>query len=317
LTCAFVTASAVALAQSAPPTDGAIQAVVAAEQKVGGLTRQRAQLGERYQGELAAIDRLKKEKASWRRDRELRASLADSNDTASQLAALDQQLAAARDTLAEARRVELTAIDAELASGVTGTRADRLRKLRDELAASSRDLKRIVIPDAEVDPAADPEELEHQAAQIRAAEQELAKEAANLDGQARDLADQADLRKQHDRANDLARRDDDQPHHNAQASTGGGHEAVPSTKDGTTAGGGDTFAPDRNPSVTFESEATIVLGDIVDHATIDSLARASRSGDPAQRADAARRASKAVRTKLEQLQKKRALIEQRAKQLRR
>jgi hypothetical protein len=327
LTVALVTASAVASAQPASPTERAIQGAAAAEQTVGGLTRQRGQLGERYQAELVAIDRLKKEKASWRRDRELRASLADSNDTAGQLAALDKQLATARDALAAARRAELAAIDVELGAGATGGRADQLRKLRGQLDARSRDPKKIVIPDAEVDPAADPEELEQQAAQIRAAEQELAKEASSLDGQAKDLAEQADLRKQHDRANDLARRDDDQPHRNTQAPSGtheagikdgvgGGSASTPTpTAGGGSGGGGDFVGIDRGPSATFESEA-IVLGDVVDHATIDSLSRASRSGDPAQRADAARRASKAVRAKLEQLQKKRSLIEQRAKQLR-
>jgi hypothetical protein len=84
-------------------------------------------------------------------------------------------------------------------------------------------------------------------------------------------------------------------------------------------GGGDRGNSNTiNGSSTagFETEATIVLGDVVDPATIDGLARASRSGDPAKRAEAALHARDAVRTRLELLQKKRAAIEARARQLR-
>src|SRR5690348_6471278 len=91
LALALVTASAVAVAQPAPATDRAIQAATAAEQQVQRLGQERAELNARYQDELTDIDRLKKERASWRRDRELRDDLASSNDTAGQLAALDKQ----------------------------------------------------------------------------------------------------------------------------------------------------------------------------------------------------------------------------------
>ena len=55
----------------------------------------------------------------------------------------------------------------------------------------------------------------------------------------------------------------------------------------------------------------------LDKTTIEGMLRASRSGDPRQRAEAARRARDAVARRLEQLRKKRALIEARARQLRR
>jgi hypothetical protein len=328
-------ASAVAGAQPAISTDQAIQAAGAADQKVAGLSRQRAQIGERYQAELAAIERLKQEKASWARSRELREKLADSNDVASQLATLDKQLASAQDALAAARRVELSAIDAELAAGAIGTRAQQLGKLRTQLTAAVRAPKKIVIPDAELDPAAAPEELEAQAAQIREAEQELANEASGLDRQAKELAEVADVQKAHARSNDLARRDDIQPLRSGPHATSTGGLDTAGPKDGTLGGGngagsgsgaspapgsgtppgGESFSNDKGSS-GFDSEASVVLVDVVDHATIDGLARASRSGDPGQRAEAARKARDAVRVKLDMLQKKRALIEQRARQLR-
>ena len=62
--------------------------------------------------------------------------------------------------------------------------------------------------------------------------------------------------------------------------------------------------------------ATFVLGEVIDHSTIDSLTRAQRSGDPAKRAEAARLARDAVAQRLDQLKKKRAQIEARARQLR-
>ena len=55
---------------------------------------------------------------------------------------------------------------------------------------------------------------------------------------------------------------------------------------------------------------------MIDRTTIDGLTRAQRSGDPAKRAEAARSARDAVALRLDQLKKKRAQIEARAKQLR-
>ncbi len=269
------------------------------------LTAQRTELVAKFQRETDQVDRLKKEKASWRRDRELRQAMADSADTANQLATLDKQIA----------------------------------KLR-----PARAPKKIVIPDGQLDPLADPEDLDKQAADLRQTEAELANQAKGLDIQAKDLAEVADVRKHHDRAIDMSRRDDDQPFRTAQRSENGGAQAATPTTNGTSgtggagapgsgAGGGgagsgssggggtDTFGSSGDHSSpgaissSFE-EATIVLGDVLDHATIDGLARASRSGDPAQRADAAKKAAAAVRARAMALAKQRAAIEARAKQLR-
>ncbi|HTR55932.1 MAG TPA: hypothetical protein VMJ10_34890 [Kofleriaceae bacterium] len=326
----LATVTSVARAQSAPDTDRAIAASVASDQRVQMLAAQRAKLDGRYQAELAAVEQLKKEKPSWRRDRELRQNLADASDTAGQLQQLDKQLAAAKDGAANAHRAAVAAIDAELPAA-PDARAQVLKQRRAQLAPAARAPSKINLPSTEVDPLADADELDQQAAQIKKAEQELAHEASALDDQAKELAANAELQRQHQRSNELAMRDDDSPHLTAQhttgdttatapttGGTGAGSGAAPGDHTGTT-NGGEQFGggtTDRGPSTAVESEATIVLGDVIDHATIDGLARASRSGDPAQRADAARKTAAAVRARLDQLKRQRALVEQRAKQLR-
>src|SRR5690606_31154665 len=91
------------------------------------------------------------------------------------------------------------------------------------------------------------------------------------------------------------------------AGGGGGTSADP--------GGGGSFGDTKVVS-SFESSAAVALGEVIDRTTIEGLLRASRSGDPKQRAEAARRARDAVAKRLEQLRKQRAMIEARAKQLR-
>jgi hypothetical protein len=70
------------------------------------------------------------------------------------------------------------------------------------------------------------------------------------------------------------------------------------------------------PSAGYESEALVVLVNVVDATTIDALTRAQRSGDPAQRAETARKTRDAVKARMDSLAKKRAQIEARAKSLR-
>ena len=57
------------------------------------------------------------------------------------------------------------------------------------------------------------------------------------------------------------------------------------------------------------------LGEVVDPSTIEGMMRASRSGDPAQRALAAKQVRDAVAARLAQLTQQRAAIEARAKAL--
>ena len=308
---------AIAWGQSVPQAQ---QTVKTDEQKVAQVGTQRGSVAQRYQDQLATVDRLKKQKASWRRDRELRESLADSADTANQLASLNTQLATATRALIQARKDLVAAIDREQPTA-TGPRVAELAGLRARIIATLGPTpKKIVLPDAEVDPLADPEELDQQAQVIAETEKQLANQVAGLESQADELAHVADLRKHNERAKDLMLSEDDQPHRNVQHSTGG-REAVndsaatpPQGAGGAQGDSGGTFTSGGGSS--FETEATFVLGEVIDRSTIDGLTRAQRSGDPAKRAEAARHARDAVAQRLDQLKKKRAQIEQRAKLLR-
>lgn len=295
------------------------------ERKVAQLAAQRAALAKTYAEQLEAVDRLKKQRASWRRDRELRESLAAANETATKLGSATSELAKANTALAGARRALTAAIDAELATKPAAGRAGELARMKSRVAPqlAARKLHRIVLPDLDVDPLADPEELEQQAAALRDSEAELARQVVGLEKQATELDEVAKLRKAHDRASDLAKRDDDQPQRTAQQGGGrgalsGAEDASPSPPEsggsnggstgGSTGGaGGQTGGP--SGLTGFESDASVVLSGVVDSATLDTLTRAQRTGDPAQRAAAAKRTRDAVASRLDQLRKKRAEIE--------
>jgi hypothetical protein len=322
LICLLLVTTPVTVWADAAQTVQAQTTVSTDETKVTQLSTQRTKTAQRYQDQLAAVDRLKKQKASWRRDRELRDSLADSADTANQLATLNTQLATAVRTLVQARQDLVAAIDREKPTA-TGARATQLDQLRVRVTAMLGPApKKIVLPDAEVDPLADPEELDQQAQVIAETEKQLASQVAGLDSQAAELAHVADLRKHNDRAKEMMLNDDDQPHRNVQRSSGKESLGDAAPANGVGTGGTDTGGAQTPPNFngssgsTFETEATFVLGEVIDHSTIDSLTRAQRSGDPTKRAEAARLARDAVAQRLDQLKKKRAQIEARAKQLR-
>lgn len=305
--------SATASAESGPSarlsTDNAEAAAKDAEHRVAQLALYRAGLAKRYQDELDAIDRLKRQRASWRHDRELRESLSSSAETANQLGAATHDLERANVSLSSARRAYLAAIDAECSAGVAPLRAAQLARARALLGPQVKEPPRpIVVPDLEVDPLADPEELDQRAVELREGEDALNRQLAGLEAQTVELEHLALLRKQHDRAGYLSDRDDDQP----RRSTAQKSNDV--TGDGGGGGGvTPTVPPAPQPS---ENPVPIVLSNVIDASTINSLAAAQRSGDPAQRAEATHRAHAAVATRLEQVRKKRIEIEARAKQLR-
>jgi hypothetical protein len=338
LACALVVASATASAQPAQTTAvtstatvaQAQQSAKAAQQKLVQLSNQRVEQRRLLEEQLAALDRLKKQKASWRRDRELNKAQADANDTAKRLTTIDNQIKTAQTVAAKANRAVVSAIDAEVAAGASGARAEQLAKLRAQLAPAVAAPKKIVIPDAEIDPLADPEELERQAAALAAVERQLESQRKGLDQQHKDLKLVAELRSAHDRAGEMSTRDDDAPHRGAQkptSRTAAEGQSAPNDDSASGAGGGagsgaqgdttsgpDMFGSDKHVSSTFESSA-IALGEVIDKSTIEGMLRLSRSADPKQRAEAARMARDAVAKRLELLKKKREAIEKRAKQL--
>ena len=316
LVLAVASATGSAMAQSAPVTAKAAADASELERKVSQLAAQRGALAKTYADQLEVIDRLKKQRASWRRDRELRESLAAANETATKLGAATNELAKANTSLAASRRTLIAAIDAEIATKPAAPRAGALARMKSQLSPQVADKKlhRIVLPDLEVDPLADPEELEQQAAALRDSEAELSRQVVGLEEQATELDEVAKLRKAHDRASDLAKRDDDQPQRTAQSGGSRGTfdgqgSPAPEVSGGGAAGGDRGSSTGPSGLSGFEADASVVLSGVVDSATIDTLTRAQRSGDPALRAAAAKKTRDAVAGRLEQLRKKRAEIE--------
>ncbi len=320
---ALTVAPATAWAQPAPASTAKMQEIAGvAERRVATLLSQRGTLTVRYEAELRAIDQVKQQKKSWNHDRDLKEKLSAANETALQLGKLDRDLAAAQSQLVGARRELVTAIDAELATKPPAARVAVLQRLRDQLVPKVKpSVRRIAIPNLDVDPNADPEDLDAQAAELRQIEGELAQQVASLDKQSQDLERVDELRKAHVRTNTLDRRDDNTPSRNAPTGTSGSRnlgdaaETAPAPTDmhdGPPSGGGEP--PPAEPS--FEAEASVVLQDVVDPSTIDTLTSAQRSGDPGKRSKAAAKTRDAVKAKLDLLRQKRALIEQRAKLLR-
>jgi hypothetical protein len=306
----LVVANSTATAEALRPTaltaatTSAESATKTAERQVARLAEQRAALARRYQEELGAIDRLKNQRPSWRRDRELRESMSDSSETANSLSASARDLEKAKAGLEGARRAYLAAIEAELGSGVAPARALQLAQAKAQLAPQLKDApRRIVIPDFEVDPLADPEELDQRAAELRASEDDLGRQLAGLNAQASELDRLVLLRRQHERAETLFNREDDEPHRNTAKPT--------ETDEG---GGRNPNTPSGGPN--FENFVPIVLADVIDATTINSFAAAQRSGDPAQRAEAAHKTHDAVARRLDQVRRRRLEIEERARQLR-
>lgn len=282
-----------------------------AEHQVAQLTVYRASLAKRYQDELEQIDRLKNQRASWRRDRELRDSLSASLETANQLSAATRELERAKTGLASARHSYLVAIEAEVIAGAEPARLQQLTQARSQLMPQVKIVpRRIVIPDLEIDPLADPEELDQRAAELRASEEDLSRQLATLKTQASELDRVASLRRQHDRAGDLFNRDGDEPH---RAATRAPSEVSVAEETG---GAARPSASLVTPAPNFENFVPIVLSDVIDASTINSLAAAQRSGDPALRAEASHRAGDAVARRLGEIRKRRLEIEARARVLR-
>jgi hypothetical protein len=326
-----------ALADQRQDTDTAIAQLHAAEQALRTATAAKAALSGRYEAELRTIDRLKKQRGSWRRDRQLRDSLAASLETAKKLEAATVEQKRAESRQEQARKRTLIAVAAELPTA-GGPRVAMLTRERNRLQPAAPAARKIVLPDLAIDPLADPEELEQQAAAIRESEAALAVQVAMLDQRATRLDKATELRRQHARAETLSEREEGQTRRgtfrNARGvdteSPSGDGPNEPSPGGGSGSGSGGPIEPSLPPpsapppatlapSVADArelAESSTVLGDVIDAATIDSLRKAQGSSDPAVRAAAAKKARDAAAAKLEMLRKHRAAIEARARGLR-
>jgi hypothetical protein len=301
--------AAVAVADPSTDTDTAREKVKTTEKKRAKLASAKLLLSSKYAGQLDGIDKLKRQKASWRRDRQLKSQLADSLETAKKLADETKQIRALDKKLAKQRRAYLAAIDAELGGSPDATREAQLHTWHDEVAAkvAPKKAQKIVLPDDEIDPLADPDELDQQAAALKAAEAELTKQVSTLDADASKFTKQAELRKQHERAGEMAAREDDQPRHTS---------ASGATADTQSDGAGSPSPEQAGDGDHFAGDPAVVLQDVVDGDTVDDLRKAERSSDPQTKADAAGRARDAVQKRLDKLAKRRKEIEARARALR-
>jgi hypothetical protein len=302
----------------------------------GQVAAERAALAAGYERQLRTIDGLKRQRASWRRDRQLRAEMSSSLDTARRLQAVTARLRDLDARLLRDRRQLLAAIDVELATPLPAARRQQLGQLRTSVrTALGPAPRKIVVPDEELDPLADPEELEQQAAALRDSERELAREVENLARQAARFRRMSELRQQNERAGDLALRDDEGPRRR-QLSTSGRGSAIDDESDSGGDDGGEAPSPPSEPGPGApptdepgggtgqppplagdpDDEPALVLSEIVDAPTLDALRRAQRSADPAAKAAAAELARRRVADRLRLLREKRAAIEKRARELR-
>lgn len=322
----------VAQAQPAQPQ-------VATDRAAAGVSRLLAQRNARvvekrglattYQAQLRDLDRLKQSKASWRRDRQIRAGKAESQATAARLSRVDAELRALDTQLKVQRQSLLAAIGRELAgAAVSPARRAALEKMRGQVSAALRPrARRIILPDDTLDELADPDELSEQIALIQQAERELVAEQVALRQREQRYSRWAMLREQRERAGQMSDLDDDQVRRSTgrsekagRESAGGGGSTSSDDSAGAPAPGGDygesdTPTPPSEPDTSFET-SSVVLADVVDSTTIDALRKAGRSSNPRARADAAGRARKQVEQRLQRLRRSRALIQNHLDKLR-
>ncbi len=276
-----------------------------------------------YAAALAAVDELKKQRAGFRRDRDLRDKLAASLELAKALAIANQRVIAAQTIVVKANGLlvasRLDAIDRELAqAGLPEARRLVLLAERDRAALPSAPVKKIVVPSLEIDPLADPEELEAQAAALRQSEGEIVRQLEGLAKQEVAALRAEELRRNHARAIEVTNRDDDQPRRGDQQA-----RSARAVNDETGAApqtgnppNGDLGTLGNPTASTTLNDFGVVLADLVDKKQLAALRGAARSDDPAMRAAVAKATRTAVQARLELLRAKRAEMEARAKLLR-
>jgi hypothetical protein len=333
---AGVPAASVLAAQSAPlsvQSERAQRQVVTARGKVLRVAATIRTLDATYKAQLGELEKLSRQRTSWNRDRKIARQKAASQVTAKQLLAAANQLRAAKAELKRARQRLLAALERELTSGeesaveaastnanpppTTSVRLQRLVKLRDRLRRELRPKPRkIVVPDIDIDPADDPDDLAEKAQILARVEAKLRAEQAQLDKRYTYYARQERLRIQRERANEIDRTENDSIRRNPTGgptpSGAGDAEADP---DGDFGNGGGA-PPDASRNDAALEASSVILADVVDDVTASDLRRASRSTNPATRARAARQARNQVSARLERLRRTRLAIERRARALR-
>lgn len=335
------------LAAAAPADDRAVE-VGLKDIERQRLDGERADLDRRFHAALAEVDALKKQRSSWANDRKLDAKQRQAQELGKALGAKTAALAAVDRTLVDRRRALVTAINAELAAGVTD--ATRRAKLERQRAEAQRRLpettRKLKVPDDRIDPLDDPEDLDDKAKRLVAGEKSLQAEIARMDRRARALTQVAVLEKSRQRASEDLFQDAQKGRRTAYASGGstgtgapGGRGTLGDAEADNGGGGGaaapppgagapgDGFggldpSPPASPTVTGADDSAggtdpaVAYADVVDAGTIEALRQAERSTDPAVKAKAAERAKRDLEQKLTKLRARRLEMERRARTLR-
>jgi len=318
-------AQAAPRAPAASPADRDASRVRSLASERRSVAAQKAKLVKSHEAQLAEVDRLKQRRASWRRDRQLKRALADSQQTAAVLSRLDARIRGIDQQLERANKALLVATRNELRGHPSASRrAQLIGWLRSARSALVR-TRKIILPAETFDPLADPEDLDYHAQLIAQTEKELEQEINELTAREARYDRMVALREKASRAEELSGFDDDRPRRTT------GRIGTGDRSNTTGAGGGlngDSAQPlppaDPGPTADLgsgsgfgsEGDPTVVLADVVDTGTLDALRRAETSGDPKVKAKATQRTRQAVEARLARLKKARVLIEARAHKLR-
>jgi hypothetical protein len=315
-------------AQPVPATDRAAADASRLERARVQKLSEKRMLERAYESQLRELDRLKRSRASWNRDRQIRSNKAESQSTAARLSRADGELRTIDELLRRQRRALLAAIDREAATRPSPTRQAALDRMRAQVTAALKPrVRKILVPDDTLDEMADPEELAEQIALIQQAEAELRREREALRQREDRYVRMARLRQLRDRATEMSELEEEVGRRTGRAGRtsvagqadrdeasgdpGSGPDYSGSGgDDGLASGDGDSGGPGGgfNEDGGFE-QSSILLTDVVDSGTIDALRRAGRSSSPGRRADAAARARKQVEARLQRLERSRAIIQ--------
>ncbi len=295
------------------------------------LSGQKQKLRKTYNSQLAEVDRLKRSRASWRRDRQLREQKARSQVTASALQSIDSKIRSQKARLLR-ERSRLTAIlQREIRGGASGSRSLYLKKRVAALSPRLRSVpKKISMPDLELDEFADPEELLAQIAGIERAEARLLREEKLLARRDQHYSHMERLAQKRQRSVELGAFDDD----SVRRSTGRSGQASRVSGEADSAGGAGSPAPEAGQSgdgfggaggggggsgegsdLGGFAVSLVILSDVVDSETQVALQRAQRSTSPKTKAAAARRAKEQVHKRLLGLKSGKARILRHLKRL--
>ena len=315
--------------QAQEKSNTAAKSLAANQKRLKAVRAEKAALRTVYNEQLAGVDKLKRARASWRRDRQLRDQMERSQKTALALKEVDRKLRARLTAVSKARKSLALAIDSELTQSPTAQRQVYLRKMLGKVRVGLRKApKKISMPELELDEYADPEELLEQIALIERAEAKLAAEQKSLSRRADHFENMQALRAKRSRSDALGAFDNDGVRRSTShvASNGDKRESAQDANNTPSGGGGaglsegaDSESPSPSPpgdsgddfsepDADSFAAASVVLADVVDSGTQDALRRAHRSKSPKTKALAAKRAHKQVKDRIERLRASKARI---------